>query len=561
MSPVPQTIEKLLCHLRRGTAPNPQGLVDWLHRQIGADIALLDGEGRVELSTGGLTPDLLATLLATLRPVLTRLSAGQLGAVTTQAGALRVQCEALGRPAPRPVLVVASPEPLTPEATALASHTGTVIEMMRRALHADDFARRFQQTASRLRLAVFMALMAEDVTLARRMTVSAVPPLLEAERLRVHLLACPPAERDLLADTYQDATGYHGRGLMVRCPVFEDHLICLVPAAEAGLDGEGCLPDEGFGPGGAGGGGDRHRESRDGHGGRGGDPGLDVLLRRLVRDDPRYVLGISAPHPLAATAQAYEQARHALAVARHAPDRVADHRGHTTPLARVLPAGTALAWARGLLRPLGTVPRLSLDAARLALAFPRTGVASLMDISRNTVTAHLRRVEEALGLDLHSAHSRATLALALSIAAPPEPGATAAGDAAVGGAPVGGAAAEDVVAEEAVAGGAVAGGAPAGEASEPTLDALLATPAARDWARAFLSPLLDPAHQAVHRTLRAWVEADTDAQRAAHTLDISRTTVRAHLRTAERLLNRDLLTQSPGTHDLVLALYIGDRAP
>jgi len=40
----------------------------------------------------------------------------------------------------------------------------------------------------------------------------------------------------------------------------------------------------------------------------------------------------------------------------------------------------------------------------------------------------------------------------------------------------------------------------------------------------------------------------------------SRVVVRARLRTAERLLNRDLLTPGPGTHDLVLALRISDRA-
>ncbi|MFD0775241.1 helix-turn-helix domain-containing protein, partial [Streptomonospora algeriensis] len=47
----------------------------------------------------------------------------------------------------------------------------------------------------------------------------------------------------------------------------------------------------------------------------------------------------------------------------------------------------------------------------------------------------------------------------------------------------------------------------------------------------------------------------------ARSLGVSRATVRARLRTAERLLNRDLLTPGPGTHDLVHALRITDRAP
>ncbi|MEU0391105.1 helix-turn-helix domain-containing protein [Streptomyces chartreusis] len=49
----------------------------------------------------------------------------------------------------------------------------------------------------------------------------------------------------------------------------------------------------------------------------------------------------------------------------------------------------------------------------------------------------------------------------------------------------------------------------------------------------------------VHQTLRAWIEAGTDAQRTAQTLGISRTTVRAHLRTAEQFLRRSLQTPDP----------------
>lgn len=69
-------------------------------------------------------------------------------------------------------------------------------------------------------------------------------------------------------------------------------------------------------------------------------------------------------------------------------------------------------------------------------------------------------------------------------------------------------------------------------------------------------------------TLRTWIETNTDAQRTARLLGNSRTTVAAHLRTAERLLNRDLLTTGSGVHDLVYAFGLlgeiplaPDRAP
>jgi DNA-binding CsgD family transcriptional regulator len=467
---------------------DPQGLIDWLGRQLGAEIALVDRAGKVEVSTARLAPDVLAGL----QPVLTRLSSGQLAAAASQVGGLHVRCEALGRHVPRPVLVVGSRLPLTREALALASHVGAMVEVLRQAGQADDLTRRYQQAASRLRLAVFMALMAGEPTLARRMTAGARPPLLDVERLCIHLLRCPPADRGRLIAAYQDASGYHGRGLMVRCPVYDHHLICLLPVD--------------------------HDDSVDG--------GLTALLRALVRDNPRYALGISAPVPLPATARAYDQARHALAVAGHTPERIA-HYHDQPPLAGLLPRQQALAWAHAFLEPIRDAPRLTLDITSLALNFPRAGVARLLDISRNTVTAHLTRAQDALGLNLQDPRSRAELALALAITDLPPPDNKAATD----------------------------------HAPTPSVDSLLSTEAATTWAHAFLQPLQPGADRTVHQTLRAWIQAGTDAQRTAHNLGISRTTVRAHLRTAEQLLKRSLQTPGPGTHELVHALRIADRAP
>ncbi|WP_405509085.1 helix-turn-helix domain-containing protein [Streptomyces purpurascens] len=491
--PIPQVLDELLRQLRPRVGQDadldPQALIDWLGRQLGAEIALVDRAGKVEVSTARLAPDILAGL----QPVLTQLSSGQLAAAASQVGVFHVRCEALGRQVPRPVLVVGSPFPLAREALVLASHVGAVVEVSRRVRQADDLALRYQQAAARLRLAVFTALMAGELTLARRMTAGAVPPLLDAERLRIHLLRCPPSDRGRLIDAYQDASGYHGRGLMVRCPVYDHHLICLLPA-------------------------DHDGDSVDG--------GLAAPLRLLVRDNPHYALGISAPVPLSATAQAYDQARHALAVAGHTLERVADYHGRP-PLAGLLPRRQAVAWARAFLEPMREAPRLTLDITSLALNFPRSGVARLLDVSRNTVTAHLRRVQDALGLDLQDPRSRAELALALAITDLPLPD--------------GNAAAEHV----------------------PTfsVDCLLSTEAAITWAHAFLQPLRLGTDRTVQQTLRAWIEAGTDAQRTAQNLGISRTTVRAHLRTAEQHLKRSLQAPGPGPHELIHAFRIADRAP
>ncbi|MDX3569523.1 helix-turn-helix domain-containing protein [Streptomyces sp. ID05-47C] len=491
--PTPQALDELLRQLKprvcQDTDLETQTLIDWLGRQLGAEIALVDSAGKLEVSTARLAPDILADL----QPVLTQLSSGQLAAAASQVGMVRVQCEALGRQVPRPVLVVGSTLPLTRQALALASHVGTMVEVLRRVRQADDLAVRYQQGAARVRLAVFMALMAGEVTLARRMTAGAVPPLLDAERLRIHLLRCPPSDRGRLISTYQDASGYHGRGLMVRCPVYDDHLICLLP-----MD----------------------------HDGNSVDVGLAASLRALVRDNPHYALGISALVPLPATAQAYDQARHALAVACHTPERVADYHGRP-PLAGLLPRRQAFAWARAFLAPIMAAPRLTLDITSLALNFPRSGVARLLDVSRNTVTAHLRRVQDALGLNLQDPRSRAELTLALAITDLPPPD-------------------DNAIAEQ---------------VPTPSVDSLLSTDAAITWAHAFLQPLQLGTDRTVHQTLQAWIEAGTDAQRTARNLGISRTTVRAHLRTAEQLLKRSLQTPGPGTHDLVHAFRIADRAP
>ncbi|WP_406160622.1 helix-turn-helix domain-containing protein [Streptomyces sp. NBC_00882] len=491
--PTPEVLDELLRQLRpRGYQDadlETQTLIDWLGRQLGAEIALVDSAGKVEASTARLAPDILAEL----QPVLTQLSSGQLAAAASQVGLFHMQCEALGRQVPRPVLVVGSPLPLTRQALALASHVGAMVEVLRRVRQADDLAVRYQQAAARLRLAVFMALMAGDVTLARRMTAGAVPPLLDAERLRIHLLRCPPSDRGRLIDAYQDASGYHGHGLIVRCPVYDDHLICLLP-----MD----------------------------HDGNSVDVGLAAPLRALVRDNPYYALGISAPVPLPATAQAYDQARHALAVAGHTLERVADYHGQQ-PLAGLLPRQQALSWARAFLEPIKAAPRLTLDITSLALNFPRSGVARLLDVSRNTVTAHLTRAQDALGLDLQDPRSRAELTLALAITDLPPPD-------------------DNAVAEQ---------------VPTPSVDSLLSTDAAITWAHAFLQPLQHGTDHTVHQTLQAWIQAGTDAQRTARNLGISRTTVRAHLRTAEQLLKRSLQTPGPGIHELVHAFRIADRAP
>ena len=89
-------------------------------------------------------------------------------------------------------------------------------------------------------------------------------------------------------------------------------------------------------------------------------------------------------------------------------------------------------------------------------------------------------------------------------------------------------------------------------------DDLLATGAAEAWANSFLTPLEDARRRDLLLTARSWIAANTDRQRTAQLLGVSRNTVRARLRVVERMLNRDLLTTGAGVHDLVHAFRIAD---
>ncbi|WP_432168624.1 helix-turn-helix domain-containing protein [Streptomyces sp. bgisy031] len=527
----------------RGAEPDLSRVLDWLHRQSGAHVGLVEGEsgavgpGTVRpaaevdvarrtvvrhareshptaLPTAGGTPGTVMaatdgfprTVLGPLAPLLARMHGGELAAAATQVGDLSVRCEALGPREPCPVLVAVGGHEPVGEAATLLPYVASVLGLLWRAGESDRTWDGFQQKARQVRFAVLTALLAGEPMLARRMTVGVVPPLLDASRLRVHLLRCPPGERERIVRALQDSAGYHGPDLMVQCPVFADHLICLITDvdnehADSGDSGGNSRTDN---PGTSGG--DSASRAED--------------LRRLVRDDPRCSMGISAAHPLGAAAEAYSQAAHALAAAHVAPGRIASHHGRTM-LDGVLVRRQAVGWARALLRPLEAAPKPTADITRLSVGMPRSAVAKLLGLSRNTVSAHLARAEHALGQDLADVRSRAAVHLAFAIGSwrtddePDEPD----------------------------------------EPQDPVaLDDLLRTEQATVWARALLGPLGDR-HR---RTLQVWIHANTDARQAARQLGISRNTVRSHIRAVETRLGLDLLTTGIGVHDVVHALRITD---
>jgi sugar diacid utilization regulator len=245
------------------------------------------------------------------------------------------------------------------------------------------------------------------------------------------------------------------------------------------------------------------------------------------------VVGTGDVVALRDTGVGYEQAFHALAVARRRPQRWARFDVQLDPA--TLAGAAGLQWATALLTPLIThVPARGGDpdadeltaTARSWLSFS-TAATGHLKIHRNTLAARLRLIEQLLGLDLGRADQQAVLDLALRIRAVPHTTtAPRDGDRAV------------------------------------TLDDLMRLPAVQQWARTTLRPLHEGANGvALEATLRAWLDNDSRLRATADTLGISVPGTRKRLCRLEQLMQRSLLQSPSARHDLWLALRAQQVAP
>ncbi|MGV9500868.1 helix-turn-helix domain-containing protein [Streptomyces sp. NPDC003642] len=250
-------------------------------------------------------------------------------------------------------------------------------------------------------------------------------------------------------------------------------------------------------------------------------------LKALVGRHRDTYLGGSVRQSLARTATAYGQAVSALAVAHVRPDKTAVYTERTHP-ERLMDPAALRTWTARLLRPLDTLPHHTraelLATSRLGLEFTAVAAAKVLGVSRNTVRARMERVESLLGTDFTDLTVRAVVLLALNTQigladVPPASDTRAAG---------------------------------------PHLADLLSGPALRTWAQDLLGRL-DADARNPRRTLRAWIAAGGNAERAAQTLGVHAQTVREHVRSAEPLLERQLLAAGSDLYEVVLAhLAVGD---
>ncbi|MGW3267867.1 helix-turn-helix domain-containing protein [Streptomyces sp. NPDC001056] len=256
---------------------------------------------------------------------------------------------------------------------------------------------------------------------------------------------------------------------------------------------------------------------------------VEERLRSLVAVRPGTYLGGSPRQRLALTATAYGQAVTALAVARFSPERAAVYAERTRP-ARLMDPAALHAWSAALLRPLDTLPyhvRAELLATtRLGLEFTAVSTAKVLGVSRNTVRARMDRVAALLGADFSALAVRAVAHIALNTEAahgPYDP----------------------------------EGNAPA---APVTFADLLGGDALRGWAQGLLGRL-DGDGRDLRGTLRAWLAADANAGPAAEARGVHAQTVREHVRAAEPVLERRLLSGGTDLYEVVLAHLVTGELP
>ncbi|MEU8638603.1 helix-turn-helix domain-containing protein [Amycolatopsis sp. NPDC048633] len=463
---------------RLSTGPGAVGaILDWLAGRTGGTVALLGTDGEVVTVPSGRhrpSPRALTTAATAVADMHRRgTPSAVLGDESCTIDLVRLGSEA-------PYLMVTGSEDR--RHGVLLADVSRLLGLCWRVEEAEQTRQRVASAMAHSREAVLHLLMIGSVPTARRIAATLRHRL--PDLCRVYIVACPAGRRDLVADRIEHFA--RGRAWIVPCPVYPHHLIALVPP---GRD---------------------HSATR-----------LDRVIAERV---PESRVGAGEELPLRETAIGYEQAFHALAVARGVPGGYARFDRHTDLTPLIDPRGHA--WATGFLAPcLSYTPARRADPGAEELLATlnswlifETGASRHLKIHRNTLTARLHLLDGLLGVDLThvSDQSAAWLALRLHSAhhastTPPRPA---------------------------------------------TLDGLLGTPAASVWARSQLHPLERADLPNGLETVRAWLRADTRLPATAAALAISAPATRKRLTRIEQVLGRSLLHAPSAKHELWLAMRI-----
>ncbi|MFI0479521.1 helix-turn-helix domain-containing protein [Actinomadura sp. 9N215] len=402
---------------------------------------------------------------------------------------------------PTAVLIVGRADPFTSRARRLIGDAARLIGMRWRLDELGRAQERVEKADRDNREAVLHLLLTGHLSAARR-AASALGPAL-ADTNRLYVVECPEHDRREVVARCNEAAG--GRAWVVRCPLYDSHVVVLAPTP-------GPTPGQGPGP--------SHDDDDD----------VDARLSRALQAYAVLNSGISVGAGLEValvdTPVGWEQAYHALAVARSSPERFARFNPQESLAGLLGPGGHS--WALARLRPLldhrpdrpqDPDARVLTETLEAWLNF-YNGAARVLKVHRNTLSSRLRRVEGLLACELTDLVTQTKLSLALRMLDSP------------------------------------GGRQPA---DEPTLDELLDSDHVRQWADGQLEPFVQQDSPLLLDTLRCWLDGNANLKTAAAALGISVPGLRKRLVRAETLIGRSLLGAPSVRYDLWLALHVHDR--
>lgn len=462
-----------------------QALMRWLALQINGYVVLADANGKPLQSS----PRWPAELLVDAGEGIRRVAAGKAASATVDTASHTVWVSAAGGEDPRVILIVACEKPFSSRLRKLISEASGYLWLRWRLEELQRHSDQVELANMQSHEAALHLLLIGDSAAARRVT-EALGSFLP-DVARVCIIECPPRLRDECLHECEQAI--RGRVWLVRCPVYTRHLIILAPPV---------LEDA-------------------------PEP-LDEALWAIAAKRRNCYVGTGRAVPLRDIATGYEQAFHALAVARNTAERYATFSPRDELAALIGPAGGR--WAAERVRPLlDHRPRRAQDpdAAELQATLASwlslsTRATRQLKIHRNTLTSRLRLIADLLDCDLDDLTTLAELHLAQRLLSQPWR------------------------AEELDVPGGVA------------LDRLLAAPHVVRWAQNRLSEIgkSDPR---LLDTLRIWLGNNGHLPSTAGSLRLSVPATRKRILRIEQILERSLLNAPSALCDMQLAVRIADR--
>ncbi|WP_158628222.1 helix-turn-helix domain-containing protein [Actinomadura harenae] len=462
-----------------------QALLRWLASQINGYVVLADAKGEPLQAS----PRWPTELLADAREGIRRVATGKAASATVDTASHTVWVSTAGGEDPPLILVVASGKPFSSQRRKLISEASGYLWLRWRLEELQRHSERIELANEQSHEAALQLLLVGDSAAARRVT-QALGSFLP-EVTRVCIIECPPRLRDECLKECEQAI--HGRVWLVRCPVYTRHLIILAPPK---------------------------REDAS-------DP-LDEALGAIVANRRNCYVGIGQAVHLRDIETGYEQAFHALAVARNSAERHATFSPRDELASLIGPVGRR--WAAGRIQPLlDHRPRRAQDpdTAELQTTFASwlnfsTRAPRQLKIHRNTLAGRLRLIADLLDCDLDDLATLAELHLAQRLLSQPR----RAGEF------------DDV-------------------SDEVSLDRLLGAPHVVRWAQNRLSDVGKSDPRLLH-TLRVWLGNNGHLPSTARSLRLSVPATRKRILRVEQILERSLLNAPSALCDMQLAIRIVD---